>query len=68
MGSPSYGSSFAETAVGVDEAPKTNNNGNTNSNVGNAPDNTMLLYGILGAVVVAIILAIIAIAVVVRKK
>ena len=68
MGSPSYGSSFAETAIGVDEAPATNNNGNTNNNVGTAPDNTMLLYGLLGAVVVAIILAVIAIAVVVRKK
>ncbi len=68
MGSPSYGSSFAETAIGVDEAAATNSNGNTGTNVDNAPDNTMLLYGILGAVVVAIILAIIAIAVVVRKK
>ena len=67
MGSPSYSSSFAETAVGVDAAPATNNN-NNNNNVGVAPDNTMLLYGILGAVVVAIILAVIAIAVVVRKK
>jgi hypothetical protein len=67
-GSPSYGSSFAESAVGVDAAPATNNNSNTNSNVSTSPDNTNLLYGILGAVVVAIILAIVAIAVVLRKK
>jgi len=66
-GSPSYGSSFAETAVGVTAAAQQNNNNNSNNNVTTTPDNTMLLYGILAAVVVAILLAVVAIAVVLRK-
>ena len=61
-GSDSYYSSYAETALTVTEAPAvTPTDGGTEVQ----PDNTMLLYGILVAVVIAIVLALIAI---VRKK
>lgn len=55
-GSPSYGISYAETAVGVTEAlaqPET-------PEIPTPVDNTPLLYGILAGVIVAIILAVVA--------
>jgi hypothetical protein len=63
-GSDSYGSSYAETAVGVVKAPETP--AAVQPQV--VPDNTMLLYGILAAVVVAIVLAILAVALMLRKR
>ncbi|HLN45109.1 MAG TPA: hypothetical protein VK209_05330 [Candidatus Sulfotelmatobacter sp.] len=67
-GSPSYGSSFAETAIGVTPAAQQNNNNNSDGSAVNIQDNTNILYGILAAVVVAIILALVAIVVVLRKR
>jgi len=63
-GSPSYGSSFAETAIVVDPAP---------AEIEFPPAVTPIDYSqtlniILAAVVVAIILAIVAIALVLRKR
>jgi hypothetical protein len=65
-GSDSYGSSTATTALSVGPAPTTGteNPPPTESQA----DNTMLLYGILGAVIVAIILAAVAIIVVLKKR
>jgi hypothetical protein len=64
-GDYSYGSSMARTSVKV--TPATNNS-NSNSNITTVPDNTTLLYGILAAVVVAIIIGLVAIALTLRKR
>jgi hypothetical protein len=61
----SYGSSAAATAVTVGPAPVVPSDGDGNEA---APDNTMLLYGILVAVVIAIVLALIAIIAIFRKR
>jgi len=61
-GSESYYASYAVTALSVGPAPQTPTNGGTQAE---PVDNTMLLYGILVAVIIAIVLALIAI---VRKK
>ena len=63
-GSSSYSSSYGETAVGVVAAPEVPTPTEPEAPV----DNTMLLYGILAAVVIAIILAIVAILSVLRKR
>ena len=62
-GSESYWSSYAETALSVGPAPETT----TSQPPAAAPDNTMLLYGILAAVVVAILIGLVAIVLVLRK-
>ena len=62
-GSPSYGISFAETAIVVDPAPEVV----PPVDIPTPIDNTQLLNAILAAVIVAIILAIVAIALVLRK-
>jgi len=61
----SYGSSAAATSVTVGPKVETNNGGNT---VVEAPDNTNLLYGILAAVVIAIIIGLAAIVISMRKR
>ena len=61
-GSNSYYGSYAVTALSVTKAPQAPTDGGTEVQ---PADNTMLLYGILVAVVIAIVLALIAI---VRKK
>ena len=63
-GSPSYGSSWAETAVGVVEAPAAPEP----ITIPVPPDYSQQLNIILAAVVVAIILAVVAIALVIRKR
>jgi outer membrane protein assembly factor BamB len=62
-GSPSYGISFAETAVGVTEAPEEPEPVESPT----IPDNSMMLSAILAAVVIAIILAVVAILLVLKK-
>ena len=62
-GSPSYGISFAETAVGVTAAPEAPAPVEFPAQI----DNTPMLNSILAAVVVAIVLAIVAILLVLRK-
>jgi hypothetical protein len=59
----SYGSSAASTAISVGPAPATPETPETPTPV----DNTMLLYGILAAVAIAIIIGLIAVALVLRK-
>jgi hypothetical protein len=65
-GDDSYGSSAASTAVSVGPATETpsGNGGGAEA----APDSTMLLYGILAAVVIAIVIGLVAIALVLRKR
>ena len=63
-GSPSYDSSWAETAVGVTAAPAPI----TIPEYPTPPDYSGTLNIILGAVVVAIVLAVVAIVLVLRKK
>lgn len=63
-GDDSYGSSGAGTAVSVGAAPATPQTPQYPTPV----DNTMLLYGILAAVVIAILIGLIAIALVLRKR
>ncbi len=63
-GSPSYGSSWAQTAVGVTAAPAQT----TFPEVPTPTDYSGTLNVILAAVVVAIILALVAIVLVLRKK
>jgi hypothetical protein len=60
----SYGSSGASTAVSVGPAPA----GQQPIEIPTPPDNTMLLYGILGAVAIAIIIGLVAILLVLRKR
>jgi len=55
-GSNSYWGSYATTAVGVTEAPAET----AEPPVQSAPDNTLLLYGILVAVIVAIVIGLLA--------
>ena len=55
----SYGSSSASTAIIVGPAPAETPTGNGDTGI-EVPDNTMLLYGILAAVIIAIVLAVIA--------
>ncbi|HJW65408.1 MAG TPA: hypothetical protein VJ507_01365, partial [Candidatus Bathyarchaeia archaeon] len=62
-GSESYWSSWAETSVSVGPAQETDNTQPPAA----APDNTMLLYGILVAVVVAILIGLAALLSVFRK-
>ncbi len=62
-GDDSYGSSSAATAVSVGPPPTT-----PETPAVPASDNTSLLYGILAAVVIAIIIGLIAIALVLRKR
>ena len=62
-GSESYWSSYAETALSVGPAPETP----SQQPAAEAPDNTMLLYGILVAVVVAILIGLAALLSVFRK-
>jgi len=57
-GSESYYSSYAGTALSVGPATQTTTNGGTEAQ---PVDNTMLLYGILAAVIIAIVLALVAI-------
>jgi hypothetical protein len=64
-GSESYYSSYAETVVNVGTTPQTPTDGGTEVQ---PVDNTMLLYGILVAVVIAIVLALIAIVAIFRKR
>jgi hypothetical protein len=66
-GDYSYGNSMARTSVKVTQAPATDNT-DSNSGVTNVPDNTMLLYGILAAVVMAIIIGLVAIVLTLRKR
>jgi hypothetical protein len=61
-GSDSYYSSYAETALSVTKAPEATSQPPTA-----APDNSTLLYGILAAVVVAILIGLIAVVLVLRK-
>jgi hypothetical protein len=63
-GDGSYGSSSASTAVVIGPAPATPE---TPAQV-TVPDNTMLLYGILAAVAIAIIIGLVAILLVLRKR
>jgi len=63
-GDESYGSSGASTAVSVGPAPTTQEP----PTIELPPDNTMLLYGILAAVVVAILIGLVAIVLVLRKR
>ena len=65
MGDDSYGSSFATTYVGVGPAPEP-----YPEPVEPEPpvDNSMLLYGILAAVIVAIVLAAVAVFLGLRKR
>jgi hypothetical protein len=65
-GDDSYGSSYASTAVAVGPAPETGTDGGSGTEA--APDNTMLLYGILVAVIIAIVLAVIAIVAIFGKR
>ena len=62
-GDESYGSSSAATAISVGPAPTTPEQPQTE-----VPDYSMLLYGILVAVVIAIIIGLVAIALVLRKR
>jgi hypothetical protein len=64
-GTNSYFQSYAETSatVAIEATPET-----PTSQVVTQPDNTMLLYGILVAVVIAIVLALIAIVAIFRKR
>jgi len=62
-GSKSYWSSYAETSVGVSEAVQAQE-----SQPQAQADNSMLLYGILAAVVIAIVIGLIAVVLVLRKK
>ena len=65
-GDDSYGSSWAETGLSVGPAalvPDGDGDG-----AGAQPDNTMLLYGILAAVVIAIVIGLVAILLVLRKR
>ncbi len=62
-GSAAYDASGASTSVAVSTAPAANNTSGTTVNT--APDNTNLLYGILVAVIIAIVLALAAL---IRKK
>jgi len=64
-GSDSYYGSYEGTALSVGPATQTPTNGGTQTE---PVDNTMLLYGILVAVVIAIIIGLIAIALVLRKR
>lgn len=63
-GSPSYGSSWAETAIGVDPTPAATEP----ITIPTPADYSQQLNIILGAVIVAIILAVVAIALVLRKR
>jgi hypothetical protein len=63
-GDDSYGSSSAATAVSVGPAPVTP----SIPEITQPPDNTTLLYGILAAVAVAIVLALVAIIAIFRKR
>jgi hypothetical protein len=63
----SYGSSGAATAVTVGPAPETPSDGD-GGGAETAPDNTMLLYGIMAAVIVAIVIGLAALLVGLRKK
>jgi outer membrane protein assembly factor BamB len=63
VGDDSYGSSSAATAVSFGQAPTVPIQPQTQT-----PDYTMLLYGILVAVVIAIIIGLVAIALVLRKR
>jgi len=56
-GSDSYYSSYDETALSVVEAPKAPTNGGAQTET---VDNTMLLYGILVAVIIAIVIGLLA--------
>jgi len=62
-GSGAYYSSYAATASTVGSAPETTNNQSATA----APDNSMLLYGILVAVVIAILIGLAALIGVFRK-
>jgi hypothetical protein len=62
----SYGSSAAATAVTVGPAAAVPSNGGSGTEA--APDNTMLLYGILVAVIIAIVLAVVAIVAIFGKR
>ena len=62
-GDQSYGSSSAATGLHVGAAVETQEP----PNIDLPPDNTMLLYGILVAVVIAILIGLVAIALVLRK-
>jgi len=61
-GSESYWSSYAETSVGVSEAPS------ETSQPAAQADNSMLLYGILVAIVIAIVIGLVAVVLVLRRK
>ena len=62
-GSKSYWPSSGETSVGVSEAQAA-----AGAEVAVQADNSMLLYGILAAVVIAIVIGLIAVVLVLRKK
>jgi hypothetical protein len=62
-GDESYGSSSAATAISIGPAPTIPEQPQTE-----VPDYSMLLYGILVAVVIAIIIGLVAIALVLRKR
>ena len=64
LGSESYYLSYAQTALGVTAAPSTNGGGGTEAQ----PDNSMLLYGILIAVIIAIIIGLAALIAVFQKR
>jgi len=66
-GDESYGKSEAATSVTVGPAPTTPST-DGNDGTATAPDNSMLLYGILVAVIIAIVLALIAILAIFRRK
>jgi hypothetical protein len=67
VGSESYGSSWAETAVSIGPAPAVATTQPTQPPAA-APDNTGLIYATLAAVIVAIIIGIVAILVGLRKR
>jgi len=67
-GSVAYGASGAATAVTVGPAPTTNTNSGSNTGGTTSPDNTNLLYGILAAVVIAIVIGLAAIVISMRKR
>ena len=62
-GSESYWSSYAATALSVGPAPETDNTQPTA-----APDNTMLYYGLIAAVIVIVLAIAIATVLLLRKK
>ena len=66
-GDDSYGSSLATTTVTVGSAPTTPTP-TTTPNISAPVDNTNLLYGVLAAVIVAIVIGLIALIGVFRKK